>query len=374
MDSALPVRTSTYKLTEHPQQAAFACALTKEDFAWPSSAAGRNPSPGSWTAVSASAAASPTIRPYWGDARESFIRDVLKRFLPNNISVGSGQVIDACGGISKQIDLIIYRNDFPTLRTFGSADVYLIEGVIATVEVKSKLDSDSLVQALDNGKSVRNLKPSVLGMSLDAYSEQIYQRSFSQLSIPQINSIMGLILPPAYIYAYRGYTQSSLEILRERLNQWHNVPGNSGEQDVTLMPEVICTQGCVTLKNLNNMLKLPAASNADLEACYRAFNSTHKTKRSKADFLDIFRSSPGQEFHYGIGMKTSDAPLQYLISSLLEAVVSRIGYQQLGGTGIQYNLQKYHISPDMEGDWSGAAVNLTGVSDPKLDFAKAHGL
>ncbi|MCK9798328.1 hypothetical protein M1B34_11475 [Pseudomonas sp. MAFF 302030] len=321
--------------------------------------------------VSTSIADHPTLL---GDARESFIRDVLKRFLPSNISIGSGQVIDACGGISKQIDLIIYRNDFPTLRTFGSADVYLIEGVIATVEVKSQLNNQSLALALENGKSVRNLKPSVLGMSLNAYCEQIYQRPFDQLNTTQINSIMGLILPPTYIYAYRGYTQAGLDTLRGRLNDWYNTPNENGEQDITLMPEVICTEGCVTLKNLNNLLQLPAASGADLEACYRAFNSSQKSKRSKADFLDCFRSSSSQEFHYGIGMKTSDTPLQYLISSLLEAVISRIGYQQLGGTGIQYNLQKYHISADMEGNWSGAAVNLTQVSDPKLEFAKAHGL
>ena len=134
-----------------------------------------------------------------GDARESFIRDVLKRFLPSNISIGAGQIIDSEGSISKQIDLIIYRNDFPTLRTFGSADVYLIEGVIATVEVKSQLNEKSLFEALENGKSVRNLKPSVLRHSLDEYSARIYGRDYQNLTVSQMNSVMGLVLPPAYV-------------------------------------------------------------------------------------------------------------------------------------------------------------------------------
>ncbi len=114
-----------------------------------------------------------------GDARESFIRDVLQRFLPRNISIGSGQIVDAEDGISRQIDLIIYRNDFPILRTFGSADVYLIEGVVATVEVKSQLNQPQLFEALENGKSVRNLKVSLLGESIDYHSQQISPRPFS---------------------------------------------------------------------------------------------------------------------------------------------------------------------------------------------------
>ena len=182
-----------------------------------------------------------------GDARESFIRDVLKRFLPSNISIGAGQIIDSEGSISKQIDLIIYRNDFPTLRTFGSADVYLIEGVIATVEVKSQLNEKSLFEALENGKSVRNLKPSVLRHSLDEYSARIYGRDYQNLTVSQMNSVMGLVLPPAYVYGYRGYPGSSLELLRNSLNAWHNIPDRAGELDVTLMPEVIATQGCVCL-------------------------------------------------------------------------------------------------------------------------------
>ncbi|MDP9535215.1 hypothetical protein Q7L38_21815 [Pseudomonas protegens] len=309
-----------------------------------------------------------------GDARESFIRDVLKRFLPSNISIGAGQIIDAQGGISKQIDLIIYRNDFPTLRTFGSADVYLIEGVIATVEVKSQLNEKSLFEALENGKSVRNLKPSVLRHSLDEYSARIYDRDYQNLTVSQMNSVMGLVLPPAYVYGYRGYPGASLEQLRNSLNSWHNLPDRAGELDVTLMPEVIATQGCVTLKNLNNHLALPRPGAADLEACRQSYNTAMSSSMSKQEFYACFRESNAESFDYGIAIKAYETPLQYLISSLLEAVTSRIGYQQLGGTAIQYNLLKYHLSEEMEGGWSGAAINLTRVRDPKLDLAGKFGL
>lgn len=42
-----------------------------------------------------------------GDARESFIRDILENFLPSSIVIGSGQIIDQYEGRSKQIDIII---------------------------------------------------------------------------------------------------------------------------------------------------------------------------------------------------------------------------------------------------------------------------
>ncbi|BCQ61448.1 hypothetical protein [Pseudomonas protegens] len=35
---------------------------------------------------------------------------------------------------------------------------------------------------------------------------------------------------------------------------------------------------------------------------------------------------------------------------------------------------KYHLTEEMEGGWSGAAINLTRVRDPKLDLAGKFGL
>lgn len=309
-----------------------------------------------------------------GDARESFIRDVLQRFLPSNVSVGSGQIIDAYDGISKQIDLIIYRNDFPILRTFGSADVYLIEGVVATVEIKSQLNEARLFEALENGKSVRNLQVSLLGESVDHYSSLVYGASFAELTPTQSFSVRDQLLPPTYIYGYHGYTGNSMEALRTSLNSWHNHLHSHGEMDVTLMPEVIVTQGCVTQKNLNNALKLPRANAQDLEASRQAFNQELHSDLGKRDFLGYFRERDDQGFDYGIAIKACDSPLQYLISSLLQTITTRIGYPQLGNTGIQYNLLNYHLSAEMEGGWSGAAVNFIKVADPKLDFAKSLGI
>ncbi|TOI39074.1 DUF6602 domain-containing protein, partial [Vibrio parahaemolyticus] len=131
-----------------------------------------------------------------GDARESFIRDILENFLPSSIVIGSGQIIDQYEGRSKQIDIIIYRRDFPVLQTFGSADVYLIEGVLATIEVKSMLDKDNLEMALNNAKSVKDLKPKFVRTSL-SFSLATYFNKYDEDSLTDAErfSFMEMVAP-----------------------------------------------------------------------------------------------------------------------------------------------------------------------------------
>ncbi len=53
-----------------------------------------------------------------GNYREAILRNVIKRFLPNNISIGTGFVVSKKGSNFKrtsQIDIIIYDNTYPLL-------------------------------------------------------------------------------------------------------------------------------------------------------------------------------------------------------------------------------------------------------------------
>lgn len=307
-----------------------------------------------------------------GDSRESFIRDILKRFLPNNIIIGSGQIVDDKGNKSKQIDIIIYRNDFPILRTFGSSDVYLIEGVISTIEVKSQLNEETLYQALENGKSVRNLIPSFLKESLNRYSNLLYSLDIDKISPTQQNSIMGMILPSTYVYAYKGYAKNSLNSLKSSIEKWHNYPDKCGEQDVMIMPEVIITEGCVVIKNLSNWLNLNKVPKEELNPIINSLNNFTENKLDYESLCQMLKDNKLVGFDYGMAIKTDDAPLQYLISNLLDNIFARIGQQQLGQTSIQYNLLGYHLSEEMEDNWEGLAINITKVHDPKLEFYKLY--
>ncbi len=94
---------------------------------------------------------------HWGEEgryKEVILQKVIKRFLPNNLSVGTGFVIDETKSISKQLDIIIYDN---TLPLFFFEDNFIItppDNVRGIIEVKSNIGSASrlgcIIEELDN--------------------------------------------------------------------------------------------------------------------------------------------------------------------------------------------------------------------------------
>ena len=95
-----------------------------------------------------------------GYAREHFVDQILASFLPKSVIVGSGEIVDGNKGRSGQQDVIIYRADFPVITSFTPINTYLIEGVIATIEVKSNLstgDPIGLHSAFKNAAKVKFL-------------------------------------------------------------------------------------------------------------------------------------------------------------------------------------------------------------------------
>jgi len=73
-----------------------------------------------------------------GGLREHFIKNVLLNFVPSSIIIGSGEVTDGVKRSGQQ-DIILYRANFPVIKGYDHVNLYLIEGVIATIEVKSDL-------------------------------------------------------------------------------------------------------------------------------------------------------------------------------------------------------------------------------------------
>jgi hypothetical protein len=99
-----------------------------------------------------------------GSAREYFVHSVLRRFLPSNVVVGRGEIVDGRGGRSRQQDLLLYRSNFPVIDSLAGSHLYLAEGVLATIEVKSNLDEKELIRATQNIESVRVLAVSEFGV------------------------------------------------------------------------------------------------------------------------------------------------------------------------------------------------------------------
>src|SRR5712692_83027 len=75
-----------------------------------------------------------------GTPREAFIRQFLEGHLSERVAVGTGEIIDANSKPKEQrnqIDIVIYKRDYPRLDFGGGINGFLVESVVATIEVKS---------------------------------------------------------------------------------------------------------------------------------------------------------------------------------------------------------------------------------------------
>ena len=74
-----------------------------------------------------------------GSEREAFVDLLLRGCLPHPYRFGSGEVTDAYGAISGQIDLVIEHPFFPSFPLLGTTQhrLYLIDGIAIGIEIKS---------------------------------------------------------------------------------------------------------------------------------------------------------------------------------------------------------------------------------------------
>jgi hypothetical protein len=99
-----------------------------------------------------------------GTPREAFIKQFLQSHLPDHVAIGTGEIIDSDskpGAARNQYDIILYKRNYPKLDFGGGIGGFLIESVIATVEVKSTLTQEEMKKAMNAAKNAKNLKPNV---------------------------------------------------------------------------------------------------------------------------------------------------------------------------------------------------------------------
>jgi hypothetical protein len=93
-----------------------------------------------------------------GEAREYALVSLLRKYLPLRVGIERGFVIDARGGESKQIDVVIYDKTVGTVFEVSGVKYFPCETVIAVGEVKSDIDSSTkLLDALNKLRSVKSL-------------------------------------------------------------------------------------------------------------------------------------------------------------------------------------------------------------------------
>lgn len=135
---------------------------------------------------------------HWGEDgryKEIILSQVLKNVLPQNVTVATGFVMGSNETISSQIDIIIYRNDYPVL--FKIADFVVVpkESVIGIIEVKSNLWSNNISKAIENCHKNGQLIGSHIFNGIFGYETEFKFRDSTGLS----NSI------EASLCEYNGY-------------------------------------------------------------------------------------------------------------------------------------------------------------------------
>jgi hypothetical protein len=93
-----------------------------------------------------------------GDHVEGAIRSILERFLPRNLYVGHGEVVDTLGVQSSQSDVVI-ANDLQPFRLASEVPgLYLVEGVSAVGEIKARLTTAELNDSIRKGTRSKSLR------------------------------------------------------------------------------------------------------------------------------------------------------------------------------------------------------------------------
>ncbi len=101
--------------------------------------------------------------PDTGYNREKILIDWLSKHLPEAVSARSGgKIIDSHHNESKQVDVVIYEKSMPQLGG-NEKTYYFAEGIVAAIEVKSKLTPEKLKEAFRNLATVKKCKKEMPG-------------------------------------------------------------------------------------------------------------------------------------------------------------------------------------------------------------------
>lgn len=136
-----------------------------------------------------------------GSEREIFINYFLSGVMPPVYRFGFGDITDIAGNKSGQVDIVVENQFFPSIPMVGalSPRLYLAEGVLAAIEVKSDISSQ-LDEAVDTAKKIKAL-------SKDPEAVNGYAGVFAEDKI--IEEI------PVFAVGYKGWKK--IDTTREKL-------------------------------------------------------------------------------------------------------------------------------------------------------------
>ena len=125
-----------------------------------------------------------------GAYKEAILRKIIKRFLPKNISIGTGFIVtkndNNTYSRTTQIDIILYDNNYPILFNEGDFIITTPKNVKAIIEVKTTIRNSDLEEIIIKSKENMNLigNPHIFnGIFSYNYNENISLQNYD-ISIP----------------------------------------------------------------------------------------------------------------------------------------------------------------------------------------------
>jgi uncharacterized protein DUF6602 len=172
-----------------------------------------------------------------GISREQFLTRAIRQVLPPMAHIGSGIVVDGKNGSSKQVDVVVYDSRFPVLRSALGCELYLIEGVIATIEVKSKLNKQKLLESLDNCHSVMILNTYACKQDLDLSYNKLKSKKKKSHN-DAIAEIKRSGKPYTYVFSFDGYRRGPNQLCKN-VDEWFTSKDRPSIGQYPLLPSVI---------------------------------------------------------------------------------------------------------------------------------------
>ncbi|MDR1090170.1 MAG: hypothetical protein LBL79_03765 [Prevotella sp.] len=133
-----------------------------------------------------------------GTPRESFIKQYLEGHIGSNVAIGTGEIIDANSqprDSRNQFDIVIYKKNYPKLDFGGGISGFLIESVIATIEVKSLLDQSAIDQSVRAANNVKQLTPHIIhSISIGWIPPKVMNFVIAYSGPAQMSTVHGWIL------------------------------------------------------------------------------------------------------------------------------------------------------------------------------------
>jgi hypothetical protein len=164
-----------------------------------------------------------------GRAREIFVSDLLVPFLDRSFGVCSGIIIDCIDQHSKQIDIIVYdSNIVPPIMLTAGEGIIPYEAVLATIEVKSKLNYRELEKSVDNARSVKFLK----------FERLEILKPLCKACLSKTDSKYSLQSPLCCIFAFSSDLKKGSE--SDRLNKCVKKLNDESKREVDLPISVLC--------------------------------------------------------------------------------------------------------------------------------------